>query len=987
MKAIVFGLKKKTTMALMLLATMLVSSNLILAATYNFEVFAKPLPNGQLGYVLDSEDADAIIPGPTLFVKKGDTINITLTNKTDVAVGINIPGLHEGAAEAVAGGSQSYSFTADQVGTHPYYDEGSQMLGLFGAIVVDAADGTVQSYVDDDGTITAVKRSDLDKEYIMYMVGSTFWGAEIVNDTQTPLWTNPVLGAVLGDVVRFHVLSIGHDHTFHLHAHRWLDEIAPANQGSAPSIIDVKLLTGKVDSHAFTVKAGSGVGAGMWHLHCHLVSHMESGMTGRFRVDDDPAAGNSIAGASPYGAILLGATDDPGLVTFEISDEPGSWFRSARANDLAPITKTRSLEVIAPGSSAHFIMSDTNAVHTITTLLWPSDADDPLLGNPHNIPFDQTKAYRGGAIVQLDTPGLYVFTCKIHPYMFGAVIVDDPETEGLDLGTKIDLVTGVNGLPTISDLATRLLRTFFVATTQENWQDYTSSAPWTVSYPDVEIAIGDLDGNIVDNVPLKGVLEARYGQDIKLDPLSPPGDPGVGEVWIDTQFEKTAGKTKPGTITVLDATHWTIKRKIALPGINMNHPHNMWSNAEQSVIYQTQWFDNKLTMIDRESGAMLHNTRVGDAPSHVMTLPNSDDITVAINGENGISVIPAEAIDWTLKRKIALPGINKNHPPNRSNTEQSIIDQTPWFGDTPSRVMALSNFEDITVAINGENSISGIPAGTIAPQYMIPTQLPGQIPANPHGHWISADGSKIVTPNINTSDTGIYDASTGQIIARSPAGGIFPAAPHPIAIGMGIDKIYTTNLLDHSMNVYQLDGTPVTTINLVADYDPVSPTHPATLADRDGDGLVTVGVLPIQTPVDPTGRVVVTANTGGTITIVDTRMDKVVAMLPCDPGCHGVNFGAKSGGGYYAYVSSKFSNRLIVVDPDPNNDGNFADAVVAGTLSMADNSAPTDDAVVGLAGMGGQGVLPIPNVYNGWVQNLPDSWKTSLTPAQLNPVP
>jgi len=37
--------------------------------------------------------------------------------------------------------------------------------------------------------------------------------------------------------------------------------------------------------------------------------------------------------------------------------------------------------------------------------------------------------------------------------------------------------------------------------------------------------------------------------------------------------------------------------------------------------------------------------------------------------------------------------------------------------------------------------------------------------------------------------------------------------------------------------------------------------------------------------------------------------------------------------------------------------------------------------------MGGQGVLPIPVVYNGWVQNLPQAWKDQLTPAQQNPYP
>jgi len=272
----------------------------------------------------------------------------------------------------------------------------------------------------------------------------------------------------------------------------------------------------------------------------------------------------------------------------------------------------------------------------------------------------------------------------------------------------------------------------------------------------------------------------------------------------------------------------------------------------------------------------------------------------------------------------------------------------------------------------------------MTPEPMIMTQLPGQAPANPHGHWVTADGKLIVTPNVNTSDIGLYNTETGDIVARTTSGGVFPEAPHPLAVGVGVDKIYTTNLLDHSMNVTGYDGTLIKIINLIADYDPVSPTGPDTVKDRDGDGLATVGVLPIQTPVDPTGRVVVTANTGGTITIIDTKLDKVVAMLPCDPGCHGVNFGAKLGGGYYAYVTSKFSNQLIVVDIDLNNPANSS---IAGRISMvADKKVPTDDKVVGLAGTGGQGIYAIPNIYNGWVQNLPDAWKANLTAAQLDPV-
>jgi hypothetical protein len=101
-----------------------------------------------------------------------------------------------------------------------------------------------------------------------------------------------------------------------------------------------------------------------------------------------------------------------------------------------------------------------------------------------------------------------------------------------------------------------------------------------------------------------------------------------------------------------------------------------------------------------------------------------------------------------------------------------------------------------------------------------------------------------------------------------------------------------------------------------------------------------------------------------------------------------VQFGAKKGGGYYAYVASKFSNRLLIVDPDPNGDGDPADAKIAGSVSLVRTSSTAlDDTVIGNAGMGGQGILPIPVVYNGWVQKLPPTWKNQLTPSQQNPFP
>jgi YVTN family beta-propeller protein len=524
----------------------------------------------------------------------------------------------------------------------------------------------------------------------------------------------------------------------------------------------------------------------------------------------------------------------------------------------------------------------------MTSLLFPTGA--------RAMPFD-TRAQKGSAEVTLRTPGLYVFTCKIHPYMFAGVIVDDPRTAGLDLGEEITLLTGVK-VPTSSDLATRLLRTFFIATNPANWQDHTSAGPWHVTYPDVDVRV---TGGAVVN--LKTVLDARYGNDLPIPPLQRPATPGVGEVWVDTQFELTSGKEKPGTATVVDATTWDVRRKVALPEVEMNNPHNMWTDRAQTVIYQTQWFDSKLAVFDRRTGALIDNISVGESPAHVMTRTDTDQVHVTIGG---------------------------------TDDPDSVVELSPLARSVERRIDLGRPF--------------------------------------PHAHWMSHDGHTMVTPNVFTADSTIYDFDTGAAVAQVPAGA------HPIATGMMPDasKYYVANLLDSTITVIDTrTGAVLKTIDLLQHYDPVT-------------GAITgpVGGLPIQTPVSPDGRHMVTANTlTATITITDTATDTVVTMLPCDPGCHGAQFGAKRGGGYYAYVASKFSNTLLVVDPDPDGDGSAADAAVVGRVSLvATAGTALDDRIRGNRGMGGQGVLPIPVVYNGWVQRLPDEWKALLTPAQIAPI-
>jgi DNA-binding beta-propeller fold protein YncE len=580
--------------------------------------------------------------------------------------------------------------------------------------------------------------------------------------------------------------------------------------------------------------------------------------------------------------------------TFQVTDNPGNWFDSG-----VDIAGTRSLMVVQPGDTIRFdVGAMTNTVHTASSLLWPTGAA--------NMPFDQPHAYRGVEEVQLTTPGLYVFLCKLHPFMLAAVIVDDPATQGLDLGKTVTLVSGAT-VPTASNLAFRLVRAFFIITNPQNYQVFTKTgSTWDPTYPAVPVLAYDQSSNPVFVPNLDAAFQNYFHEPVSLPPAIPPTGKGVGEVWVDTQYEQTAAKTKPGTATAVDASDWTVTRKVALPSINMNNPHNMWTNRSQSLIYETEWFDDKFDVFDRKTGALIHSLKLGEAPAHVMTRVDTDQVHVSLNGEG------------------------------------SIVELSPGGAHVDRK---------IEVQDSGN---------------------PGQ----PHAHWMSYDGHTMVTPNSNTNDSTVVHVVPGTIEPKVATGSL------PIASGMMPDasKYYVSNYESSTLSVINLKTphpTLIKNINLLANYDPIT-----------GDITGPIGALPIQTPVSPNGKWVFTANTlSGTITIVDTATDTLVKSLPCDAGCHGVNFGAKAGGGYYAYVSSKFSNELLVVDPDPNGDGSAADAAIVGrVLLTADNGTKSDDVVTSNAGMGGQGVLPIPVVYNGWVQNVPRSAEFDLTCEQRHPI-
>lgn len=635
-------------------------------------------------------------------------------------------------------------------------------------------------------------------------------------------------------------------------------------------------------------------------------------------------------------------------VTFTVNDTPGHWFDTGTTLPGG----TRSLAIIKPGETVHFTQTvgpkAVESKHTVTSLIWPSNA-----ANSEKI--DQPMANMADHQVTLNTEGLYVFVCKLHPYMLGAVIVNDEGHPGLYLGDSLNLL-GVGDVPTTFDANAgtgnppsfaptnvwlRALRAFFIVTTPSNWKDYTKvGQQYKPAYPPVPVVLGSGPAQV--NVgDLNLALQSSFDGEVIQKQVRPKRN-GIGEVWIDTAYELTAGKEEqfPGTMTVVSATSWKAKRKIALPAQKMNNGHNMWASHDQKQIYQTEWHGNSTYVINRHNGKLIQEIgqgQYGDGgtchdPAHVMTRVDTQQVHVTCNGD----------------------------------------DYVAEFNRLPSGLLQFNAFLDMSNA-GGQTQ--------------------------PHAHWMGHDGKSMVTPNSNTNDATLFDFNTYTIKSQEPTGAL------PIASAMMPDgsKYYVSNYLGHSTSVMcgppapgtvtrtckKPDGTEVTSGQKIKDIPLLlngnySPTT----------GAITgpIGGFPIQTPVSPDGKFVITGNTlTGTITIIDTETDTLVAMVPCDPGCHGVNFGAKKGGGYYAYVTSKFANRMIVLDYDANNNGKIdswetPDKMIAGAVVLANDHLAKDDKIVANKGQGGQGVLPVPNVYNGWVQELPIGYKAQLTRAQRNPI-
>ncbi|MFI5937351.1 multicopper oxidase domain-containing protein [Actinoplanes sp. NPDC051494] len=252
-------------------------------------IYAEALPGGLYGY--GYAPGTATVPGPTLEMYEGDTLEITLVNATDQRLSIHPHGVDYSTDSDGAPFNNSFNAPGQ---TRTYVWRSHEMTAVAGRRFMPGSAGYWHYHDHAMGTdhgslgvarglygaLIVRRRGDIlpEKRFVAVFHDMS------INNRAAP--NTPMFEANLGQRVEW--VAVGHGnslHTFHLHAHRWVDNRTGMLEGPAdPSAsVDNKDLN-PGSSFGFQVLAGEGVGPGAWMYHCHVQSHSDGGMAGIFLV-------------------------------------------------------------------------------------------------------------------------------------------------------------------------------------------------------------------------------------------------------------------------------------------------------------------------------------------------------------------------------------------------------------------------------------------------------------------------------------------------------------------------------------------------------------------------------------------------------------------------------------------------------------------------------------------------------------------------------
>lgn len=246
------------------------------------------------------------VPGPTIRAQVGQTIEITLINKTNYAHSIHSHGFDfenkdDGSIAANPPGSvvepgryYTYTFKAKRPGLFYYHchSEDEQPVsvhtqqGLYGAVIIEDPNHPLPKADKEEVIFFGEVYGTPGIAMAHSCAYCTFAQKYFTIDARTyPLSKefHPIKAKV-GERVRFYVINIGNDiHSFHLHRQPQYLLERDANDEVRQTRAETQV-TGLVPGEAATIDALMEE-PGTWLFHCHVVPHADLGMVSAIVVE------------------------------------------------------------------------------------------------------------------------------------------------------------------------------------------------------------------------------------------------------------------------------------------------------------------------------------------------------------------------------------------------------------------------------------------------------------------------------------------------------------------------------------------------------------------------------------------------------------------------------------------------------------------------------------------------------------------------------
>ena len=243
--------------------------------------------------ILPDQQVDAYafnhqVPGPRLRVTEGDTVRINVTN--DLAEptsvhwhGLILPNEMDGAADVTQepiepGESYTYEFTAGQPGTFFYHShhapDRQQGLGMYGALIIDPADPSVDAAYDYDHEAVVQLQEWLERNGYTYpamIMEGALPNYFTINGKSYP--ETETINMEVGEKLRIRFIGSNNNFVHPMHIHGGPFEIVETDGNPVPAggrLIKDTINVGPGERWDVIWEARE---PGKWLLHCHIPHH------------------------------------------------------------------------------------------------------------------------------------------------------------------------------------------------------------------------------------------------------------------------------------------------------------------------------------------------------------------------------------------------------------------------------------------------------------------------------------------------------------------------------------------------------------------------------------------------------------------------------------------------------------------------------------------------------------------------------------------